>query len=124
MKNVGVSAVRAIIERRREEPSGTFRIALAHSAMRSTGRLSTAARSSHSPRLALWMSLATGEAVLAALEGAIAAAQKRQRATARGQMDLFGAAARGRCAGATGSVLGTSQRARSWSGKRSFSVHT
>jgi DNA polymerase-3 subunit alpha len=38
------------------------------------------------------MSLAVAELALAALEGAIAAGQKRQRASSRGQMDLFGGA--------------------------------
>jgi DNA polymerase-3 subunit alpha len=91
VKNVGVSAVRAIIERRREEASGTFP---------SLGALCDATDWSTVNRRAM-ESLARAGAldelgdrgtVLAALDGAIAAAQKRQRATARGQMDLFTAA--------------------------------
>ena len=61
---------------------------------RSTGRLSIDARWSPSPRLALSTSLATAAEFWRPWTGAIAAAQKRQRATARGQMDLFGAALR------------------------------
>ncbi|MCC2627304.1 MAG: polymerase alpha subunit [Thermomicrobiales bacterium] len=90
VKNVGVSAVRAIIERRREEPSGTFA---------SLGALCDATDWSIVNRRAMESLVKAGGldelgdrgGVLAALEGAIAAAQKRQRATARGQMDLFAA---------------------------------
>jgi DNA polymerase-3 subunit alpha len=91
VKNVGVTAVSAIIERRREESSGTFP---------SLGALCNGTDWSIVNRRAM-ESLARAGAldelgdrgtVLAALDGAIAAAQKRQRATARGQMDLFTAA--------------------------------
>jgi DNA polymerase-3 subunit alpha len=90
VKNVGVSAVRAIIERRREEPSGGFS---------TLGALCDAVDWSIVNRRALESLTKAGAldelgdrgGVLAALDGAIAAAQKRQRASARGQMDLFGA---------------------------------
>ena len=62
--------------------------------------------------------------VLAALDGAIAAAQKRQRATARGQMDLFGAAVEDAAPAPPVQSSAQSQRARSWSGKRSCSGRT
>jgi DNA polymerase III subunit alpha len=86
-----VTAVSAIIECRREESSGAFS---------SLGALCDGTDWSIVNRRAM-ESLARAGAldelgdrgtVLAALDGAIAAAQKRQRATARGQMDLFTAA--------------------------------
>jgi DNA polymerase-3 subunit alpha len=94
VKNVGVSAVRAIIERRRQEPAGAFP---------SLGAFCDATDWSIVNRRAI-ESLARAGAldeigdrgtVLAGLDPAIAAAQKRQRATARGQMDLFAAAFEG-----------------------------
>src|ERR671910_102330 len=92
VKNVGVSAVRAIIERRRQEASGSFS---------SLGALCDAVDWSIVNRRAMESLTKAGAldelgdrgGVLAALDAAIGAAQKRQRATARGQMDLFGAAA-------------------------------
>jgi len=91
VKNVGVSAVRAVLERRQEEPSCTFP---------TLGALCDAIDWSIVNRRAMESLAKAGAldelgdrgAILAALDGAIAAAQKRQRATARGQMDLFAAA--------------------------------
>jgi DNA polymerase-3 subunit alpha len=91
VKNVGVSAVRGIVERRHEEPSSVFP---------TLGALCDAIDWSIVNRRAFESLAKAGAldefgdrgAVLAALDGAIAAAQKRQRATARGQMDLFTAA--------------------------------
>jgi DNA polymerase-3 subunit alpha len=92
VKNVGVSAVRAIIESRRAAPSGRFS---------SLGAVCDAVDWTTVNRRALEALAKAGAlddlgdrgGVLAALDGAIAAAQKRQRATARGQMDLFGGGA-------------------------------
>jgi DNA polymerase-3 subunit alpha len=92
VKNVGVSAVRAIVERRHEESSGRFS---------SLGALCDAVDWSIVNRRAMESLTKAGAlddlgdrgGVLAALDASIGAAQKRQRATARGQMDLFGAAA-------------------------------
>jgi DNA polymerase III subunit alpha len=89
VKNVGVAAVRAIIESRSEEPAGRFQ---------SLSAVCDAVDWSIVNRRALEALVKAGAldelgdrgGVLAALDGAIAAAQKRQRATARGQMDLFG----------------------------------
>ncbi len=91
VKNVGESAVRAILERRADQPSREFP---------NLGALCEAIDWSSVNRRAV-ESLAKAGAldalgdrgsVLAAMDAAIAAAQKRQRALARGQMDLFGAA--------------------------------
>jgi DNA polymerase-3 subunit alpha len=92
VKNVGVSAVRAIIESRRTQPSGGFPSlsvvcdAIDWSAVnrRAVEALAKAGALDE---------LGDRGGVLSALDAAIAAAQKRQRATARGQMDLFGAGA-------------------------------
>ena len=88
VKNVGVSAVRAIIESRRAQPSARFP---------SLGGVCDAVDWSAVNRRALEALAKAGAldelgdrgGVLTALDTAIAAAQKRQRATARGQMDLF-----------------------------------
>jgi DNA polymerase III subunit alpha len=88
VKNVGATAVRSIVETRIAEPNGRFG---------SLGALCGAVDWSIVNRRAV-ESLAKAGAldelggrggVLAALEGAIAAGQKRQRASSRGQMDLF-----------------------------------
>jgi DNA polymerase-3 subunit alpha len=91
VKNVGVSAVRAIIESRCAQSAGEFL---------SLGALCDAIDWSIVNRRAMESLTKAGSldelgdrgGVLAALDAAIAAAQKRQRATARGQMDLFGVA--------------------------------
>jgi DNA polymerase III subunit alpha len=88
VKNVGVSAVRTIIESRKAEPSGRFP---------SLGAVCDAIDWSAVNRRAIEALAKAGAldelgdrgGVLAALDGVIASAQKRQRATARGQMDLF-----------------------------------
>jgi DNA polymerase III subunit alpha len=92
VKNVGVSAVRAIIESRCGVPSGRFP---------ALGTLCDAIDWSVVSRRAMESLTKSGAldelgdrgAVLGALDAAIASAQKRQRATAKGQMDLFGTAA-------------------------------
>jgi DNA polymerase-3 subunit alpha len=92
VKNVGVSAVRAIIESRCAVPSGRFL---------TLGTLCDAIDWSVVSRRAMESLTKSGAldelgdrgAVLGALDAAIASAQKRQRATAKGQMDLFGTAA-------------------------------
>jgi DNA polymerase-3 subunit alpha len=90
VKNVGGGAVRIVVEARAGQPSGTFA---------SLDALCDAVDWSAVNRRAI-ESLAKAGAlddlgdrggILAALDGAIAAGQKRQRASARGQMDLFDA---------------------------------
>jgi DNA polymerase-3 subunit alpha len=91
VKNVGVSAVRSIIESRCAESSQRFL---------TLGALCDAIDWSVVNRRALESLTKAGAldelgergAVLGALDAAVAAAQKRQRATAKGQMDLFGSA--------------------------------
>jgi len=91
VKNVGVSAVRAVIESRDEERSGPFPSLSALCDAIDWSIVNRRALDSLTKAGAL-DELGERGAVLAALDGAIAAAQKRQRATARGQMDLFGVA--------------------------------
>lgn len=91
VKNVGVSAVRAIVERRVAEPSGRFPSLSALCDAIDWSIVNRRAVESLTKAGAL-DELGDRGGVLAALDAAIAAAQKRQRATARGQMDLFGAA--------------------------------
>jgi DNA polymerase-3 subunit alpha len=90
VKNVGVSAVRAIIESRAAEPSGRFPSLSAVCEAIDWSAVNRRALEALAKAGAL-DELGDRGGVLAALEGAIAAAQKRQRATARGQMGLFGA---------------------------------
>jgi DNA polymerase-3 subunit alpha len=94
VKNVGEAAVRMIVERRSAETQQRFT---------SLGSLCDALDWSAVNRRAL-ESLAKAGAldelgdrgsIVNSLEAAIGAAQKRQRASARGQMDLFGAEAAG-----------------------------
>jgi DNA polymerase III subunit alpha len=91
VKNVGVSAVRAIIESRRAEASGSFLTLSAFCDAIDWSLVNRRAVESLTKAGAL-DELGDRGAILGALEAAVAAAQKRQRATARGQMDLFGAA--------------------------------
>jgi DNA polymerase III subunit alpha len=91
VKNVGVSAVRAVIERRCDEQSGMFPTLGALCDSIDWSIVNRRAMESLTKAGAL-DELGDRGGVLAALDGAIAAAQKRQRASARGQMDLFGAA--------------------------------
>ena len=91
VKNVGVSAVRAVIDRRNEEPSATFRTLSSLCEAIDWSIVNRRALESLTKAGAL-DELGDRGAILAALDGAIGAAQKRQRATARGQMDLFAAA--------------------------------
>src|SRR5919107_452911 len=89
VKNVGVSAVRAIIESRNAEPSGRFPSLSTVCDAIDWSAVSRRALEALAKAGAL-DELGDRAGVLAALDGAIAAGQKRQRATARGQMDLFG----------------------------------
>jgi DNA polymerase-3 subunit alpha len=91
VKNVGVSAVRAVIDRRNEEPSETFPTLNSLCEAINWSIVNRRALESLTKAGAL-DELGDRGAILAALDGAIGAAQKRQRATARGQMDLFAAA--------------------------------
>jgi DNA polymerase-3 subunit alpha len=92
VKNVGEGAVRLIVERRAAEP---------HKAFSSLGSLCEAIDWSAVNRRAIESLAKAGAldelgergAIVNSLESAIGAAQKRQRAAARGQMDLFGAEA-------------------------------
>ncbi len=91
VKNVGVSAVRAIIESRNAEPSGGFPSLSAVCDAIDWSGVSRRALEALAKAGAL-DELGDRGGILATLDAAIAAAQKRQRATARGQMDLFGGA--------------------------------
>jgi DNA polymerase-3 subunit alpha len=91
VKNVGVSAVRAVIQRRDAEPSGRFPSLSAVCDAIDWSAVSRRALEALAKAGAL-DELGDRGGILAALDAAIAAAQKRQRATARGQMDLFGGA--------------------------------
>jgi DNA polymerase-3 subunit alpha len=92
VKNVGEAAVRMIVERRSGEPDQRFT---------SLGSLCDALDWSAVNRRAIESLAKAGAldelgdrgAIVNSLEAAIGAAQKRQRASARGQMDLFGAEA-------------------------------
>jgi DNA polymerase-3 subunit alpha len=89
VKNVGVSAVRAIIESRRAEQSAKFPSLSAVCEAIDWSIVSRRALEALAKAGAL-DELGDRGGILLALDGAIAAAQKRQRATAKGQMDLFG----------------------------------
>lgn len=89
VKNVGEGAVRIILDRRTEQHGGRFAslAALCDAIDWST----TNRRAIESlARAGALDDLGTRSAILGALDAAMQAAQKRQRATARGQMDLFG----------------------------------
>ena len=88
VKNVGVSAVRTIIEGRKAEPSGRFPSLSAVCDSIDWSAVNRRAIEALAKAGAL-DELGDRGGVLAALDGVIASAQKRQRATARGQMDLF-----------------------------------
>ena len=92
VKNVGVSAVRAILERRSAEPSGRFPSLSAVCDAIDWSAVSRRALEALAKAGAL-DELGDRGGVVAALDAAVAAAQKRQRAAARGQMDLFGVGA-------------------------------
>ncbi len=91
VKNVGESAVRAIIDRRAEQPAQTF--ATLGSLCEAIDWSSVNKRAVESlAKSGALDELGQRGAVLSGLDGAVSAAQKRQRASARGQMDLFGVA--------------------------------
>ena len=88
IKNVGEAAVRMIVDCRAQQPGGTFS---------SLSEMCDAIDWSVTNRRAVESLAKAGAlddlgeraAIVASLETAIAAAQKRQRASSRGQMDLF-----------------------------------
>lgn len=92
VKNVGEGAVQTIVEARKHLPNQAFSSladfceAVDWSAVNRRAVESLAKAGALDP-------FGSRGGVLDALEATIAAAQKRQKATARGQMDLFGAAA-------------------------------
>lgn len=92
VKNVGAAAVASVVQQRQEQPDRAFG---SLSAMCDAVDWSFVNRRLMESlgRAGALDALGDRGGVLASLESAIAAAQKRQRATARGQMDLFGAAA-------------------------------
>jgi DNA polymerase-3 subunit alpha len=92
VKNVGEGAVQSIIASRNTLPNGRFA---------SLSMMCDAVNWSHVNKRAIdslakagaFDDLGSRGGILDALEASIASAQKRQRASARGQMDLFGVAA-------------------------------
>ncbi len=89
VKNVGTGAVLSIIARRNDQPGGGFSSLLALCDAIDWGAVNRRVLESLAKAGAL-DALGSRGGILEGLEGAIAAAQKRQRASARGQMDLFG----------------------------------
>ncbi|MGH2616286.1 MAG: DNA polymerase III subunit alpha [Thermomicrobiales bacterium] len=89
VKNVGESAVQSIVQRRLDEPGQTFESLSALCDAIDWAALNRRAIESLAKAGAM-DGLGDRGGILATLESAIAAAQKRQRAAARGQMDLFG----------------------------------
>jgi DNA polymerase-3 subunit alpha len=91
VKNVGESAVRSVVERRESQPRRTFSSLAAFCEAVDWSIVNRRAVESLAKAGAL-DDLGERGCVIASLDWAISAAQKRQRASARGQMDLFGAA--------------------------------
>ena len=89
VKNVGESAVQAIVDAREQRPGARFESLVDVCEAVNWGQVNRRAMESLVKAGAL-DELGSRVGVLDALEGAIAAAQKRQRASAKGQMDLFG----------------------------------
>ena len=89
VKNVGTGAVASIIERRKEQPIETFASLSSLCDAVDWGAVNRRVLESLAKAGALDAFGSRG-GILEGLEGAIGAAQKRQRASARGQMDLFG----------------------------------
>jgi DNA polymerase III subunit alpha len=91
VKNVGEGAVRSIVACRAEHAGGRFANLSSLCDAIDWSLINRRAVESLAKAGAL-DELGSRGGILAALDGAIAAAQKRQRASARGQMDLFGGA--------------------------------
>jgi DNA polymerase III subunit alpha len=89
VKNVGEAAVRSILARRAEQRDGVFASLSALCEAIDWSTTNKRAVESLAKAGAL-DDLGSRGTVLGALEGAIQSAQKRQRASAKGQMDLFG----------------------------------
>ena len=109
VKNVGSSAVRTIVESRAEQTSGRFPTLSALCQAIDWSVVNRRAVESLAKAGAL-DDLGDRGAILAALDGAIAAAQKRQQASARGQMDLFGGGSPETAAESFGHSSGVSSR--------------
>jgi DNA polymerase-3 subunit alpha len=92
VKNVGEGAVRSIVACRAEQPGNQFANLSSLCEAIDWSLINRRAVESLAKAGAL-DDLGTRGGILATLDSAIAAAQKRQRASARGQMDLFGGAA-------------------------------
>lgn len=92
VKNVGTGAVSSIVSQRQQQPGESFASLTALCDAIDWGAVNRRVLESLTKAGAL-DALGNRGGVLEGLEGAIGAAQKRQRATARGQMDLFGEAA-------------------------------
>jgi DNA polymerase-3 subunit alpha len=91
VKNVGTGAVASIIERRNEQPNQRFASLSALCEAIDWSAVNRRVLESLAKAGAL-DDLGSRGGILECLEAAIAAAQKRQKASARGQMDLFGEA--------------------------------
>jgi DNA polymerase III subunit alpha len=89
VKNVGEAAVRSILARRAEQRDGVFASLSALCEAIDWSTINKRAVESLAKAGAL-DDLSSRGTVLGTLEGAIQSAQKRQRASAKGQMDLFG----------------------------------
>jgi DNA polymerase III subunit alpha len=89
VKNVGVGAVECILRARAESPGGQFANLEAFCDAVDWSSVNKRVPECLAKAGAM-SSFGTRSAVLAALEGLIAAAQQRQKAAAKGQMDLFG----------------------------------
>ncbi|MGN6484764.1 MAG: DNA polymerase III subunit alpha, partial [Thermomicrobiales bacterium] len=89
VKNAGLGAVQTIVKARDEQPNGRF--ATLEDFCDAVDWSSVNKRVVESmAKAGVFDSMGERAAVIAALEGSIGAAQQRQKAAARGQMDLFG----------------------------------
>ncbi len=89
VRNVGVGAVEAILEARAEQPNGEFATLEAFCDGVSWSKVSKRVAECLT-RVGALECFGERAAVLKALESGIAAAQQRQKAADRGQMDMFG----------------------------------
>src|SRR5690606_8979031 len=89
VRNVGVGAVEAIISARSEQPDGAFATLEAFCDGVSWSKVSKRVAESLA-RVGALECFGERAAVIKALESGIAAAQQRQKAADRGQMDMFG----------------------------------
>jgi DNA polymerase-3 subunit alpha len=91
IKNVGAGAAQSVVNSRRDQPDGAYTSLAAFCDAIDWSSANRRAIESLARAGAL-DALGERGAVLSGLEAAIAAAQKRQKAMARGQMDMFGVA--------------------------------